>query len=249
MLAIYGGQHGFGWRDHEIVGAQIVSVPMSVALAQAGNARALFVGLYLGALALMALLLNLTPVLKPVITFSRLGDDVRLAPSLRGDHALATVLATDVVDSTARAAELGDEAWTKLLKRHHQAVRKEIARFQGAEINTAGDSFMIAFDAPGRAVRCAFAIHEAMKPLGLKIRAGVHAGECVVAAGSYSGIALHVAARVAAKAEAGQTLTTRTIKDLCIGCDVVFQSLGSVALKGLEDSWEICVALDGGREE
>ena len=102
---------------------------------------------------------------------------------------------------------------------------------------------MIAFDAPGRAVSCAFAIHEAMKPLGLKLRAGLHAGECVITAGSHSGIALHVAARVAAKADPGQTLTSRTVKDLCIGSnDIVFRSLGSVSLKGLEDTWEICEA-------
>ncbi len=158
------------------------------------------------------------------------------------DRVLATVMATDIVDSTRRAGELGDAAWTLLLERHHQSVRREIARFRGQEINTAGDSFMVAFDGPGRAVRCAFAIHEAMKALGLELRAGLHTGECVVSAGAHSGIALHVASRVAAKANAGETLASRTVKDLCTGSGITFQSLGAFNLKGLEDSWEICAA-------
>jgi pimeloyl-ACP methyl ester carboxylesterase/class 3 adenylate cyclase len=164
----------------------------------------------------------------------------RPAPAV--DRVLATVLATDIVDSTRRATDLGDTAWTMLLERHHLALRREIKRFNGAEINTAGDSFMVAFDGPGRAVRCAFAMHEAVRPLGLEIRAGLHAGECVLAGGAHSGIALHVAARVAAKAGAGQTLTSRTVKDLCIGSGITFQSMGSFALKGLDDSWEVCAA-------
>jgi class 3 adenylate cyclase len=158
------------------------------------------------------------------------------------DRVLATILATDIVDSTRRAGELGDAAWALLLERHHQAVRREIARFRGKEINTAGDSFMVAFDGPGRAVRCAFAIHEATGPLGLELRAGLHAGECVISAATHSGIALHVAARVVAKAGPGQTLASRTVKDLCTGSGISFQTLGSFPLKGLEDSWEICVA-------
>ena len=158
------------------------------------------------------------------------------------DRVLATVLATDIVDSTRRARELGDAGWTMLLERHHQAVRKEISRFRGVEINTAGDSFMVAFDGPGRAVRCALAIHEATKPLGLELRAGLHSGECVLAGGARSGIALHVAARVAAQAGPRQTLASRTVKDLCIGSGLSFQTLGSFPLKGLEDDWEICIA-------
>lgn len=158
------------------------------------------------------------------------------------DRVLATVLATDIVDSTRRAAALGDEAWTSLLSRHHESVRRVIARFRGAEINTAGDSFMITFDGPGRAVRCALAIHDALKPLGLEVRAGLHTGECVVAGGMHAGIALHVAARVAAKAGPGETLTSRTVKDLCTGSGLAFRSLGVFELKGLEDSWELCAA-------
>ena len=165
------------------------------------------------------------------------------------DRVLATVLATDIVDSTRRAGQLGDAAWTTLLDRHHQAVRREVARFRGDEINTAGDSFMVAFDGPGRAVRCAFAIHEAVKSVGLELRAGLHAGECVVSDGTHSGIALHVAARVAAQAGPGQTLTSRTVKDLCTGSGIAFQSLGSFALKGLDDSWEICAASEERRTE
>jgi pimeloyl-ACP methyl ester carboxylesterase len=163
------------------------------------------------------------------------------------DRVLATILATDIVDSTRRAGELGDAAWTLLLQRHHQVVRKEIARFRGKEVNTAGDSFMVAFDGPGRAVECAFAIHEATAPLGLALRAGLHTGECILLGGAHSGIALHVAARVAAKAGPHETLASRTVKDLCTGSGIVFQTLGSFPLKGLEDSWEICAA--SGRTE
>ena len=165
------------------------------------------------------------------------------APAI--DRVLATVLATDIVDSTRRASELGDTGWTMLLDRHHQAVRKEISRFRGVEINTAGDSFMIAFDGPGRAVRCAFSIHEATRPLGLELRAGLHSGECVLAEGVHAGIALHVAARVASQAGPRQTLASRTVKDLCIGSGISFQTLGSFPLKGLEDNWEICLASEG----
>ena len=168
------------------------------------------------------------------------------APAI--DRVLATVLATDIVDSTRRASELGDATWAMLLDRHHQAVRKEISRFQGVEINTAGDSFMIAFDGPGRAVRCAFAIHEATRPLGLELRAGLHSGECMFAEGAHSGIALHVAARVASRAGPRQTLASRTVKDLCTGSGISFQTLGSFPLKGLEDSWEICIASEDTRD-
>lgn len=164
----------------------------------------------------------------------------RPAPDL--NRVLATVLATDIASSTQRAEAMGDAAWTALLQRHHAVVRAEIARFRGVEINTAGDSFMVAFDGPARAVRCAFAIHAALAPLGLQVRAGLHTGECVVAAGAHSGIALHVAARVAAMAQAGETLASRTVKDLCIGAGLAFKSRGLFTLKGLEDQWEICEA-------
>ncbi|MES1199253.1 MAG: adenylate/guanylate cyclase domain-containing protein [Pseudomonadota bacterium] len=245
MTAVYGRVNGFGWHVGEIVGAQIVSVPMSVAFAQASNARLVFVGLYLGVFLLLAVLLNLPPIFRPILALSRIAEDVRvgkLASYAHGTHALTTVLSTDIADSTAHAGELGDDAWVDLLNLHNRAARKEIERFQGVEINTAGDSFMVAFDGPGRAVRCAFAIHDVMKPLGLKMRAGLHTGECVITQGSHSGIALHVAARVSAKAEPGQTLTSRTVKDLCIGSGIAFRSLGTFSLKGLEESWEICLA-------
>lgn len=167
----------------------------------------------------------------------------RPAPPI--NRVLATVLATDIVDSTERAAAMGDRAWTDLLSRHHAAVRAQLARYQGVEINTAGDSFMIAFDGPARAVRCAFAIHDALRPLGLSVRAGLHAGECVLSDGAHAGIALHVAARVASRAGANETLTSRTVKDLCTGAGIQFRSLGQFEMKGLEDTWEICAASEG----
>lgn len=163
-------------------------------------------------------------------------------PAPAANRVLATVLATDLVNSTQRAQQMGDASWTALLERHHAAVRGEIARFGGTEINTAGDSFLVAFDGPGRAVRCAFAIHAALAPLGLSARAGLHTGECVVSHAGHSGIALHVAARVAALAHAGETYASRTIKDLCTGSGISFRSLGAFELKGLDDTWEICVA-------
>lgn len=164
----------------------------------------------------------------------------RPAPAI--DRVLATILATDIVGSTRHAGIMGDAAWTELLQRHNAVVRAEAERFRGVEINTAGDSFMIAFDGPARAVRCAFAIHAAVKELGLEVRAGLHTGECVVSGGAHSGIALHVAARIAAMAGPCETLASRTVKDLCTGSRLAFQSLGVFELKGLEDRWEICSA-------
>lgn len=164
----------------------------------------------------------------------------RPAPAI--DRVLATMLVTDIVDSTRHARTMGDAAWTELLQRHNAMIRAEIARFRGSEVNTAGDSFMIAFDGPARAVRCALAIHAAVAKLGLGVRAGLHTGECIVSGGVHSGIALHVAARIAAMAGSGETLASRTVKDLSTGSGLVFQSRGVFELKGLEDSWEICSA-------
>jgi class 3 adenylate cyclase len=127
------------------------------------------------------------------------------------DRMLATVLFTDIVESTAKAIELGDRRWRDLLERHHRLVRRELLRYRGREINTAGDGFLAAFDGPARAIRCACAIVEGVRDLGLSVRAGLHTGECEVTDGNLAGIAVHTGARVAALAGADEVLVSTTV--------------------------------------
>ena len=155
------------------------------------------------------------------------------------DRVLATILVTDIVGSTERAVAMADRAWRDLLERHHALVRAELARHRGHEINTAGDSFMVAFDGPARAVRCARAIHAALEEIGLRVRAGLHTGECEVANGTYSGIALHIGARIGALAGAGETLVSRTVRDLCVGSGIEFATAGEHILKGVPGNWDV----------
>jgi pimeloyl-ACP methyl ester carboxylesterase len=150
------------------------------------------------------------------------------------DRVLATLLFTDIVGSTARAAEVGDRAWRDLLDRHHAVVRRELERWRGREIDTAGDGFFAAFDGPARALRCATAAVEAVRPLGLAIRAGVHTGECERANGQLRGIAVHIGARVAAQAGAGEVLASSTVKDLVAGSGLAARAPGSLR----ETTWE-----------
>jgi class 3 adenylate cyclase len=152
---------------------------------------------------------------------------------------LQTVLFTDIVGSTARAAALGDRRWRHLLAEHHAAVRRQLTRFGGREVDTAGDGFMATFDRPGQAVRCACAIADAVRRLGLEIRAGVHTGECETAEGKLYGIAVHIAARVAALAGAGQVLVSRTVKDLVAGSDLRFDPGAGRVLKGIPGQWRL----------
>ena len=133
------------------------------------------------------------------------------------ERMLATVLFTDIVGSTARAVELGDRAWRELLERHHALIRRELVRFRGAELDVAGDGFFARFDGPARAVRCAYAITETMRELGLEIRAGLHTGECEIMDGKVGGIAVHIGARVAKEAQPGEILVSSTVKDLVAG--------------------------------
>jgi class 3 adenylate cyclase/pimeloyl-ACP methyl ester carboxylesterase len=149
------------------------------------------------------------------------------------DRVLTTVLFTDIVESTTRAAELGDRAWADLIERHHALVRGELARHRGKEIDTAGDGFFATFDGPGRAIRCAKAIISAVEPLGIEVRAGVHTGECEIAGGKVAGLAVVVGARAAALAGAGEVLATSTVKDLVAGSDLTFEPRGARELKGL----------------
>ena len=158
---------------------------------------------------------------------------VRPAPS--PDRVLATVLFTDLVGSTARAQALGDAAWASVLASHNEAVRRELTRFSGEEIDTAGDGFLAAFDGPARAIRCALAIREALRPLGLDVRAGVHTGEVERRAGEKPrGIAVHVGARVMSRADGGEVLVSSTTRDLVAGSGLDFEDRGEHELKGIE---------------
>ena len=162
------------------------------------------------------------------------------------DRMLATVLFTDIVESTAKAVELGDRRWRELLERHHTLVRRELLRFRGREIDTAGDGFFATFDGPARAIRCARAIAYGMRELGLPIRAGLHTGECEMADGKVAGIAVHTGARVAAQAGADEVLVSNTVKDLVAGSGIKFTDRGAHELKGIPGEWRL-FAVDQGR--
>ncbi|MFN2470492.1 MAG: adenylate/guanylate cyclase domain-containing protein [Gaiellaceae bacterium] len=155
------------------------------------------------------------------------------------DRVLATVLFTDIVGSTERATELGDRRWRELLDRHHTLVRQRLERFQGREVDTAGDGFLATFDGPARGIRCARAIGDAVRELGVEIRAGLHTGECAVGNGKVSGIAVHTGARVAAKAGAGEVLVSSTVKDLVAGSGIEFEDRGAHELKGMPGEWRL----------
>jgi class 3 adenylate cyclase len=153
---------------------------------------------------------------------------------------------TDIVDSTTQATALGDRAWADLIERHHALVRGELARYRGTEIDTAGDGFFATFDGPGRAIRCAQAIITAVEPLGISVRAGVHTGECEIAADKVAGVAVVVGARVVALAASREVLATSTVKDLVAGSDLTFEPRGVSELKGLGE-WSL-YALAGSDE-
>jgi len=156
------------------------------------------------------------------------------------DRVLATVMFTDIVDSTRRASDLGDRRWRDLLNDHHALVREEIARHRGREIDTAGDGFLASFDGPARGIRAACAITAAVRRrLGLEVRAGIHTGECEVIGPKLSGVAVHIGARVAALAGPGEVLVSQTVKDLVAGSDLRFEARGSHALKGVPGEWHL----------
>jgi class 3 adenylate cyclase/pimeloyl-ACP methyl ester carboxylesterase len=155
------------------------------------------------------------------------------------ERVLATVLFTDIVDSTASAAKLGDAAWRRLLDRHDEIARKTIAEFGGQFVKETGDGVLATFDAPGRAVRCADALRSVLEPAGIAIRAGVHTGEIELRNGDVSGLGVHIAARVNAIASSGELLVSRTVKDLVAGSDFSFASRGLHQLKGVPDEWEL----------
>ena len=159
--------------------------------------------------------------------------------AIGSDRALATVLFTDIVDSTRKAAELGDHAWRDLVERHHKIIRDLLARSRGTEMDTAGDGFFATFDGPARAVRCALAAVEAVRPLGIEIRAGVHTGEVETIDAKAGGIAVIIAARISASAGTSEVLASSTVKDLVAGSGLVFENTGEHELKGVPDRWRL----------
>lgn len=160
------------------------------------------------------------------------------------DRVLATVLFTDIVDSTAMAASLGDERWREVLETHLMRARRELERFRGREIKTTGDGFLATFDGPARAIRCACAIRDSARGGGLEIRAGLHTGECEVLNGDIGGIAVHIASRVVAEADPGEVLVSRTVKDLVAGSGIELEGRGRHQLKGLDAEWQLFAARD-----
>jgi class 3 adenylate cyclase len=160
-------------------------------------------------------------------------------PGPAPERVLATVLFTDIVDSTQLAGEMGDRRWRDLLERHQELTRTQLGRFEGREVKTTGDGFLAVFDGPTRAAECARAIVDAMPALGIEVRAGLHAGEVELMGGDVGGIAVHVAARIAALAGGGEVLASRTVRDLSVGSGIEFHDAGRHALKGVADEWDV----------
>ena len=155
------------------------------------------------------------------------------------DRVLATVMFTDIVDSTQRAAEMGDRRWRDLIGRHDALMRGQLERFRGREVKTMGDGFLATFDGPARAIRCACSAREAVSQLGIEIRAGLHTGECELIGKDVGGIAVNIGARVAAKAGSGEVLVSRTVTDLVAGSGIDFTERGPHALKGVPGEWQL----------
>lgn len=155
------------------------------------------------------------------------------------DRVLATVLFTDIVGSSGHAATLGDRAWREKLEQHHELVRRQLLRYRGVEVDTAGDGFFASFDGPARAIRCASAITSGVRELGLDVRAGLHTGECELVDGKVAGIAVHTGARVASHAQPGEVLVSSTVKDLVAGSEIEFEDRGLSELKGIPGEWRL----------
>jgi class 3 adenylate cyclase len=166
-------------------------------------------------------------------------------PDVADDRVLATVLFTDIVDSTRRAAEIGDRNWHALLDAHDAVVRAQLARFRGREVNTSGDGFLATFDGPQRAIRCATAIRDAVQPLGIEVRAGLHTGECEIRGDDIGGIAVHIGARVSALAGPNDVLVSSTLRDLVIGSGLEFDDRGTHQLKGVPGEWHLSAVAVG----
>jgi class 3 adenylate cyclase len=157
---------------------------------------------------------------------------------------LATILVTDIVGSTVRASALGDLAWRDVIARHHSLVRQELERHRGHEVDTAGDGFLATFDGPARGIRCACAVRDGVRSLGLEIRAGLHTGEVELADGGIRGIAVHTGARVAAEASPGEVLVSSTVRDLVAGSGIAFADRGLHTLRGVSEPWRLFTVVD-----
>jgi class 3 adenylate cyclase len=160
-------------------------------------------------------------------------------PDVADDRVLATVLFTDIVDSTRRAVEMGDRDWHALLDAHDAVVRSQLTRFRGREVNTSGDGFLAMFDGPQRAIRCAMSIRDAVRALGIEVRAGLHTGECEVRGDDIGGIGVHIGARVSALAGANDVLVSSTLRDLVIGSGLEFEDRGAYELRGVPGEWHL----------
>jgi class 3 adenylate cyclase len=160
------------------------------------------------------------------------------------DRMLATVMFTDIVDSTSRASGMGDRGWRELIERHDRLMRREIERHRGREVKTMGDGFLATFDGPARAIRCATSARDAVHPLGIEIRAGLHTGECEVMGDDVGGIAVSIGARVGAAAQPGEVLVSRTVTDLVAGSGIEFSDRGSHSLKGVPGQWQLYAVQD-----
>ena len=161
------------------------------------------------------------------------------------ERVLSTVLFTDIVGSSDRVVELGDRRWRDLLERHHDIVRRQLLRFRGIEVDTAGDGFFASFDGPARAILCACSIVDAVGDIGLEVRAGLHTGECELIDGKTAGIAVHTGARVASKASPGEVLVSSTVKDLVAGSGIEFEARGTHQLKGIPGEWQLFAVRPG----
>jgi class 3 adenylate cyclase len=207
------------WTAGQIPGAQLVSVP--------GDGDDVYLG-------------NVGAVAEAIRRFAQSIEEEHEA----FDRVLATVLFTDIVGSSERAAELGDRAWKQLVEQHHARVRTLLARYRGHEVDTAGDGFFAAFDGPGRAVRCAKDISRAVGALGLEVRAGVHTGEVETINGKTGGLAVVLGARIGALAKASEVLVSQTVRDLTAGSGIVFEYAGEHEFKGVPDRWRVYRAVD-----
>lgn len=179
------------------------------------------------------------PALGEIERFLNEAWEERAWDEAKPERVLATVLFTDIVGSTAKAVELGDARWRELLGDHHALVRRLLVRFRGNELDTAGDGFLASFDGPARAIRCACAIKESVRELGLEVRAGLHTGECERMEGKVGGIAVHIGARVVARAAPGEVLVSSTVKDLVAGSGIEFEDRDVRELKGIPGEWRL----------
>ncbi len=176
--------------------------------------------------------------------FESILDDIEVfvtghKESIQTNRVLSTIMFTDIVDSTKKAAQLGDSKWSDLLSHHNEIVRRVILKYRGREMSNAGDGFMITFDGPARSLQCASELINALHELGIEIRVGVHTGEIEIKNFETKGIAIHIAARIMALGETGQITTSRTIKDLVVGSGFTFEDRGTHTLKGVEEPWQI----------